>query len=43
MAVEITETPRHTLTVNEQNWSLALTAGPAGPAGPWAPSAPAGP
>jgi len=34
MAVEITETPRHTLTVNEQNWSLALTAGPAGPAGP---------
>ena len=34
MAVEITETPRHTLTVNEQNWSLALTAGPAGAAGP---------
>jgi len=25
MAVEITETPRHTLTVNEQNWQLKLS------------------
>ena len=31
MAVEITETPRHTLTVSEQNWQLKLsTAGAAG-------------
>jgi len=25
MAVEITETPRHTLTVSEQNWQLKLS------------------
>lgn len=27
MAVEITETPRHTLTVSEQNWNLTLASG----------------
>ena len=41
MAVEITESNRHTLTVTDTDFQLTLQSGPAGPAGPTGPTGPA--